>query len=146
MGTVYVAMSEAVLDVQRAIVACRSDNSGAELLFLGAVRNTNEGRTVKAVNYDGHRVLGCKILQDICEEAQSAFGHDLNLWLEHRLGLLAIGEVSLIVHVTSPHRDPAFKASRYAIEQIKLRLPVWKEEIYVEGDQEWLQGKSLVQA
>lgn len=143
MGEVFVGMTYGPLDIQKAITACHAENCGAEILFLGTVRNKNEGRAVKAVNYDGHLALGNKILEEICSEVKSKWGETLNLWIEHRLGFLSVGEVSLIIHVTSPHRDSAYMASRYIIEEIKLRLPVWKEEIYCEGDREWLKGQTL---
>ncbi|HEY8271428.1 MAG TPA: molybdenum cofactor biosynthesis protein MoaE [Pseudobdellovibrionaceae bacterium] len=145
MGKILVAMTESVLDVQKAIAHCRSEDCGAEILFIGTVRNINEGRAVSAVNYDGHKVLGEKILLELCLEAQAQWGDNMNFWVEHRLGVLKVGEESLLIHVTSPHRDSAYQASRYLIEQIKLRLPVWKEEIYWEGDTEWLKGQILNQ-
>ena len=143
MGEVFVRMTFDPLDIQKAITACRAKNCGAEILFLGTVRNKNEGRIVRAVNYDGHLIFGKKVLQEICSEAKFKWGEALNFWVEHRLGFLNVGEVSLIIHVTSPHRDSAYMASRYVIEEIKLRLPVWKEEIYCEGDKEWLKGQAL---
>ncbi|MFZ3228891.1 MAG: molybdenum cofactor biosynthesis protein MoaE [Pseudobdellovibrio sp.] len=143
MENIYVAMTSEILNINKAIETYRTDNCGAELMFLGTVRNLNEGRSVKAVNYDGHILLGNKILKQICLEAQSKFGKDLNFWIEHRLGLLNVGDVSLIIYITSPHRDSAYVASRFVLEQIKLSLPVWKEEIYCEGDKEWLQGQTL---
>ena len=144
-GKIYTSMTYEVLDLNRAVLGLRAAHCGAEILFLGTVRNENDGQPVEAVNYDGHLVLGEKILHDICVEAQKAesTNQDLNFWVEHRLGLLQVGDVSLIIHITSPHRDAAYKASRYVIEQIKLRLPVWKEEIYVGGKKEWLKGQSL---
>lgn len=143
MGKILVAMVESVLDAQKAINHCRAENCGAEILFIGTVRNTNEGRPVRAVNYDGHKSLGENILRELCLEAQSKWGGDMNFWVEHRLGLVKVGEESLLIHVTSPHRDSAYQASRYLIEQIKLRMPVWKEEIYSEGDTQWLTGQAL---
>lgn len=143
MGKEFVAFTREELIIQKAIESCRSDSCGAEILFLGTVRNINDGRRVDAVNYDGHRTLGENILREICFEVRTKWGDDLNLFIEHRLGRLKVGEVSLIIHVTSPHRDSAYLSSRYIIEQIKLRLPVWKEEVYTEGETVWLKGQPL---
>jgi molybdopterin synthase catalytic subunit len=143
MGNIYVSLTNDKLDAQKALDTCHADGCGAEILFLGTVRNKNEGRSVRAVNYDGHVTLGEKVLREICFEAQKKWGEDLNILAEHRLGFLNVGEVSLIIHVTSPHRDAAYMSSRYIIEEIKLRLPVWKEEIYVEGEKSWLKGQTL---
>ncbi len=145
MGKISTAITVNTLDISKALEFCHSENCGAEILFIGTVRNINEGRRVSGVNYDGHIILGEKILRDLCEEAQLKWGDDLNFWVEHRLGLLKLGEASLVINVTSPHRDAAYLASRYVIEQIKVRLPVWKEEIYCEGDKEWLKGQTLNQ-
>jgi molybdopterin synthase catalytic subunit len=143
VGKIAVMMTHDVLDVQKAVKFCRAENCGAEILFIGTVRNINEGRAVRAVNYDGHKILGEKILRELCLEAQSKWGEDLNFCVEHRLGLLRVGEESLLIQVSSPHRDSAYQASRYLIEEVKLRLPVWKEEIYCEGDKQWLKGQRL---
>lgn len=145
MEKIHVAITREELSVQRAIESCRSEGCGAEILFLGTVRNINDGRRVDAVNYDGHRVLGENILREICVEVREKWGDGLNLFVEHRLGRLNVGEVSLIIHVTSPHRDSAYLSSRYIIEQIKVRLPVWKEEVYAEGEAVWLTGMPLNQ-
>ena len=143
MGKVFVAFTREELNIQKAIEACRADGCGAEMLFLGTVRNLNDGRRVEAVNYDGHLALGESVLREICCEVRTKWGEDLNLFIEHRLGRLKVGEVSLIIHVTAPHRDSVYSSSRYMIEQIKLRLPVWKEEVYTEGDTAWLKGQPL---
>lgn len=145
MGKISTTITQKLLDISKALQFCHSDDCGAEILFIGSVRNTNEGRKVKAVNYDGHIILGEKILRELCEEAQLKWGKDLNIWVGHRLGMLNLGEASLLINVTSPHRDAAYMASRYIIEEIKIRLPVWKEEIYCEGDKEWLKGQTLNQ-
>ncbi len=143
MGKIFVAMTNAEINYLDALNQCRADNCGAEIMFIGTVRDVNDGRPVNSVNYDGHIVLGEKILKEICLEARSKWGEDLNLYIVHRLGLLNIGVSSLIIHVTSPHRDNAYQSSRYIIEQIKLRLPVWKEENYCDGDKKWLAGQTL---
>jgi len=145
MGKIFTEITKKSLEISRALEFCHSVDCGAEILFIGTVRNTNDGRRVRAVNYDGHIILGQKVLKELCDEAQQKWGKDLNFWVEHRLGLLNLGEASLLINVTSPHRDAAYMASRYIIEQIKVRLPVWKEEIYCEGDKEWLKGQTLNQ-
>ena len=143
MGKIFVSMTNKEINYREAIELCRSDDCGAEVLFVGIVRNKNDGRSVNSVYYDGHVALGEKVLNDICLEAKALWGEDLNLYVVHRLGLLNIGVESLIIYVTSVHRDNAYQSSRYIIEQIKLRLPVWKEENYCDGDKKWLVGQTL---
>ncbi|MBK7963737.1 MAG: molybdenum cofactor biosynthesis protein MoaE [Bdellovibrionales bacterium] len=83
MGKIYTSMSYDILDPNRAVLGLRAAHCGAEILFLGTVRNENDGQPVQAVNYDGHIVLGEKILHDICIEAQKveSTNQDLNFWV-----------------------------------------------------------------
>jgi len=117
--------------------------NGAELLFHGVVRNRNEGRAVKAVSYDVFAPLAEQTFREIGDEALARWGPDLRVVIVHRSGRLEVGEVSVIVVVSSPHRDEAYLASRYVIEQLKVRSPIWKQEHYADGDSEWLLGHSL---
>lgn len=119
--------------------------NGAQVLFWGLVRDLHEGRRVTAVTYDAFRPLAEATLRDIALEAQARFGSALRVAAFHRVGRLAVGEASVAIGVGSPHRDAAYQASRYVIEQIKVRLPVWKQEHYCDGDSAWLNGHSLRQ-
>jgi molybdopterin synthase catalytic subunit len=116
---------------------------GAQVVFWGLVRKLNEGRTVLAVTYDAHAPLAEKTLREIGEEARGRWGADLRVVIMHRTGRLEVGEASVVIGVASPHRDEAYQASRYIIEQIKVRSPIWKQEHYADGDSEWLAGHSL---
>ena len=127
-------------DVARAL---DGPEHGAQLVFWGLVRNTNEGRSVVAVSYDVHAPLAERTFQEIAGEAVERFGPELRVLIVHRRGRLAVGEASVVVGVASPHRDEAYQASRYCIEQVKVRSPIWKQEHYVDGDSEWLTGHSL---
>jgi molybdopterin synthase catalytic subunit len=109
------------------------------------VRDHNEGKKVSAVSYDVHAPLAEKTFREIGLEAQERWGHDLRIAIIHRAGRLEVGEASVVVGVGSGHRDEAFQASRYLIEQVKVRSPIWKQEHYADGDSEWLQGHSLRQ-
>lgn len=112
---------------------------GAVLLFLGTVRATNDGRVVAGMRYDSYGAMAEKVLDEIAAEAATRLGTD-RLAVVHRVGELAIGEVSVAIAASSPHRAEVFDAGRYVIEEIKKRLPVWKQEHYVEGGSEWLDG------
>jgi molybdopterin synthase catalytic subunit len=116
---------------------------GAEVVFNGTVRNTNEGRRVHAVTYDVFPPLAEQTFREIGEEALARWGPELRVVIVHRAGRLEVGEVSVTIGVASPHRDEAYLASRYVIEQLKVRSPIWKQEHYAEGDSEWLRGHSL---
>ena len=113
---------------------------GAVLLFLGTVRNHNDGRAVEGLEYEAYREMGEEVLAAIAGEAEERFGtHRIGLY--HRTGVLAVGEVSTVIAVATPHREEAYLASRYIIEEIKKRLPVWKKERYVEGETRWVEGQ-----
>jgi molybdopterin synthase catalytic subunit len=118
---------------------------GAEILFLGVVRDINMGKTVTAVAYDAFGPLAEKTLTEIASEAKIKWGQDLQVVIHHRTGTLKVGEASLAIAVSSRHRDESYQASRYIIEEIKERAPIWKKEFYLDGETEWLKGHALCQ-
>jgi molybdopterin synthase catalytic subunit len=113
---------------------------GAVLLFLGTVRDHNDGRPVSGVRYEAYVEMAERVLSEIAREAAERLGTD-RIAVVHRIGELAVGEASVAIAVSSPHRAEAFDACRYVIEEIKRRLPVWKEERYAEGASRWLEGQ-----
>ena len=117
--------------------------NGAENLFVGTVRNHNLGKKVLGISYDVFEPLAKQNFLEICQEAQEKWGKELDFYVVHAKGRLDIGGVSIVIAVGSPHRDEAFKASRYVIEEIKHRSPVWKLEHYEDGDSEWSKGCEL---
>ncbi len=104
---------------------------------------TNLDRPVVAVSYDAFGPLALNTFHAIAAEIQARWGDDLNVWLEHFQGRLEVGGASVVIAIGSGHRDESFAACRYAIEQIKHRSPIWKQEHYVDGDDEWIPGHSL---
>jgi molybdopterin synthase catalytic subunit len=132
-----VALVDREIDVA-ALIAEVSDNTcGASTVFLGCVRDVNDGRAVTAIEYSAYRSMAEREMAAIANEAQDAFGVS-RLVIEHRLGTLALGEVSVAVVAAHPHRTPALDANRYAIEELKRRVPIWKLEHYVDGTREWV--------
>jgi len=112
---------------------------GATLLFLGVVRDHADGRAVTRIRYEAYEEMAGSVLAAIVEEACRLLGTD-RIAVVHRVGDLSVGEVSVAVAVSSPHRSEAYEASRYVIEQIKQRLPVWKKERFAEGGEAWVEG------
>jgi molybdopterin synthase catalytic subunit len=141
---IEVLITDQVLDPVAALDHCSAPGHGAADLFIGRVRNINQGRQVKAVSYDIQPALCRNVFMEICEEARQQFGH-MHLWLAHRHGRLAIGEASVVAAASSRHRDESFRACRYLVEEMKHRAPIWKQEHYVDGDSEWVQGHALCQ-
>ncbi|OFZ12106.1 MAG: hypothetical protein A2Z20_07170 [Bdellovibrionales bacterium RBG_16_40_8] len=116
---------------------------GAQNIFIGNVRNHNFGKEVISVSYDAFQELAENIFLEICVEAEKQWGSDLRFVVVHRVGSLKVGESSIVVAVGSPHRDESYQASRYIIEQIKVRAPIWKKEFYTDGETEWVRGHTL---
>ena len=128
------------IDVAAVLARVGGPADGAVLLFLGTVREQNAGEPVRGMRYDAFDAMAADVLRGIVEEAGERYGLDC-VYAVHRAGELAIGDVSVAIAVSSPHRAEAYDASRYIIEQIKQRLPVWKQEHYVSGDSRWLEGR-----
>ncbi len=120
-----------------------SDAHGANLIFSGSVRALNHGKTVTAVHYDAFAPLCLKVFEELCQEAIQSIEPRARIALIHRLGELKVGELSVLIVVSTPHRDEAYRISRQVIENLKTRAPIWKKEIYETGETEWLQGHSL---
>ncbi len=115
-----------------------TDNAaGGYVAFEGWIRNENEGQEVLRLEYEVYEPLAIKEGAKIIEEAREKFPILLADCV-HRDGLLEIGECAVWVGVTSAHRDEAFAACRYIIDEVKIRLPVWKKEFYVNGDSGWV--------
>lgn len=110
---------------------------GAYASFEGWVRDRNAGRVVRGLRYEAHAALARSEGSRILEEARARF-EILDAACMHRVGELALGELAVWVGVTAVHRDPAFAACRYVIDEVKARVPIWKHERYVDGDAGWL--------
>ena len=110
---------------------------GAHLLFLGVVRDHSQGRGVTGLDYEAYESMADRTLALIASEASHRWGTD-RISVLHRVGELEVGDISTAIGVAAPHRGEAYEASRYIIEELKKRLPIWKREHFVEGDSEWV--------
>ena len=110
---------------------------GGYAAFEGWVRNLNEGREVRRLEYEAFESLAVREGERIIEEARIQFGVT-NARCVHRIGDLPLGEIAVWVGVSAPHRDEAFRACRYIIDEVKHRVPIWKKEHYVDGDSGWV--------
>jgi len=131
------AIVERPIDSAALIAEVASVTNGATLLFVGTVRETNDGRNVSGMDYTAYRSMAERELADIVREASSRF-ETSDVAVEHRLGTLGLGEASVAIAVAHPHRGKAYDASRYIIEELKKRVPIWKLEHYVDGTREWV--------
>jgi molybdopterin synthase catalytic subunit len=139
MAIAYAAVTSEPIDAARLLADCASPDDGAVLLFWGVVRNENDGRGVDQLEYSAYAEMAERTMRRIGEEAIERFGTG-DVRIVHRVGTLDVGDASVAIAVASPHRAEAYEASRYVIEELKRRVPVWKREGYVDGTREWVPG------
>jgi molybdopterin synthase catalytic subunit len=139
----YSAITTTPIDTAALLARVGGREDGATLLFLGTVREQNLGRPVRGMRYEAYVEMAEPVLAGIARETAAACGSD-RIAVEHRIGELEIGEVSVAIAVSTPHRAQAFDACRAVIETIKERLPVWKHEHYLDGDAAWVPGREPV--
>ena len=121
----------------------RDPACGAFSTFEGWVRNQNEGREVLELEYQAYEPLAVKEGSRIMAEASQRHGASRALCI-HRVGDLAIGELAVWVGVSAPHRDAAFAACRFIIDEVKHRVPIWKKEHYSDGNSGWVNSEACV--
>lgn len=126
------------LDPRPLVEAVRRDESGAVALFYGVVRNENMGRNVQYLEYDAYPEMAIKKMKEVAAEVRAKF-EVTDMGVLHRIGRLEIGETSLLVAVSSAHRAAAFEACHYAVDRIKQIVPIWKKEVWDDGEA-WIEG------
>lgn len=112
--------------------------AGAIVTFSGVVRSSNRDRTVEAIDYHAYEDMALRQLDCIEDEIENRW-QDVRARIVHRIGFLRVGETSVFIAVSAPHRPAAFAAARQAIERIKTDVPIWKKEIYPDGHA-WIEG------
>lgn len=132
-----VALVRRPLDPAALLAEVASVANGASIVFVGTVREVNDGRAVSGIEYTAYEAMAGRELEAIAREAVLQFGTD-DVVVEHRIGRLALGEASVVIAVAHPHRAEAYDASRFIIEELKRRVPIWKREEYVDGAREWV--------
>ncbi|MBM3890613.1 MAG: molybdenum cofactor biosynthesis protein MoaE [Verrucomicrobia bacterium] len=111
--------------------------AGALVVFEGRVRNENEGKPVRSLEYEAYADMATREGNQLLDEARQRFGA-LDIRCVHRVGRLQVGELAVWVGVSAAHRDAAFRACRYVIDELKRRLPIWKKEFYADGNAHWI--------
>ena len=110
---------------------------GAILVFLGVVRDVNAGRAVTGIEYSAYEGMAASELGDIARTGAERYG-PANVVIVHRLGELALQDASVAIVVAHGHRDEAYQLSRWTIEELKRRVPIWKCEHYADGTRQWV--------
>ena len=133
-------MSETAIDADSLLRGLEGERVGAVVVFEGRVRDHNEGRAVRGLAYEAYAKLAESEGARIIEEACSRF-EIVQVLCVHRIGELSLSELAVWVGVSAAHRDAAFAACRYVIDEVKARVPIWKREHYAGGEAEWLHAQ-----
>lgn len=136
----YAELTAAKLDVEKVLAKVGSPDCGAVSVFLGTTRNHFEGKRVVKLSYEAYAPMAKREMLRICDALRRQWKVK-NVALVHRLGEVPVGEASVLIAISSEHRQEAQAAVKYAIDEVKRRVPVWKKEIYEDGDTEWKENK-----
>jgi molybdopterin synthase catalytic subunit len=131
-----IEITDKPINVSAIIKAAESDEAGALNVFIGTVRAKTAGKKVIRLDYEAYEPMAKKEIQKIVESASKKW--TIQNWaVSHRVGVLAIGEVAVVVAISTSHRKESFEACQFIIDHLKLTVPIWKKEIF-EGGEEWV--------
>jgi molybdopterin synthase catalytic subunit len=132
-------ITDSPLNLEQLLKETEDQSCGGLVIFSGTIRNNNDGKDVVGISYDAHVTIAENSLRELEIEILGKFSVE-QCRIQHRIGKLVLGEPSVYVVVRSIHRAEAFEAAQYGIDELKRRLPVWKEEHYKDGASEFLKG------
>lgn len=132
-----ILLTKQPIDASTLEATLQDPSSGGVTIFIGRVRDHNEGRSVSALSYEAYPEMTEKVFGQIAEEAIKKFGVK-DVSIVHRIGELKIGDIAVWIGVQSAHRSETFRACEFAINELKQRAPIWKQEHYLDGRREWV--------
>ncbi len=132
MNTIDIQLLDKTLDTQFCIDFVNDPGSGGTALFIGTVRNQTKGKAVLRLEFEAYAPMAISEMQKIAAQIESKY-KALKIAIHHRTGVLAIGEIAVIIAVATPHRKAAFEACQYAIDTLKETVPIWKKEFFEDG-------------
>ena len=145
LHTKIIDIKERKISLTEAEKFISSSDYGASIYFTGTVRNQNNNKSVIGITYDSHDALVLKSFKEIYEETDKKLNIQKKaIFIEHAKGYLNLGEISIIIAIACKHRDQAYILSRYVIEEIKKRSPIWKKEHYTNNQSDWLKGNPII--
>lgn len=139
-----VRLTENEIDYHAITESVRSPRAGAVVLFLGTVREFTAEKQTTALDYDAYPEMAIAKMQELVAEAAQKWPV-IESVIEHRVGHLELGDVCVAVAVSSPHRLDAFEAGQFLIDELKIRVPIWKKENWIDGESEWVHPGSETQ-
>ena len=131
-----ILVTENPLEVEKAYAHAQAGNTGAVNIFVGTVRNKTDTRNVVNLEYEAYEGMAIKEMRKIAEEAASKWPVE-KIIIHHRVGKLRVGEATVVIAVSTPHRHDSFEACRYIIDTLKKAVPIWKKEVFENGE-EWV--------
>ncbi|MCH8233885.1 MAG: molybdenum cofactor biosynthesis protein MoaE [Bacteroidetes bacterium] len=131
-----ILVTENPLEVEKAYAHAQAGNTGAVNIFVGTVRNKTDTRNVVNLEYEAYEGMAIKEMRKIAEEAASKWPVE-KIIIHHRVGKLRVGEATVVIAVSTPHRHDSFEACRYIIDTLKKSVPIWKKEVFEDGE-EWV--------
>ena len=134
---VHAVLTRSPLDVAGITARVAHDGAGASSVFVGTVRDLNAGKGVLRIDYEAYEPMAARELAAVAAEVAERHA-GVRVAIEHRLGTLALGEASVVVAASHPHRAPAIAACSEAIELLKRRVPIWKREYFADGTVDWV--------
>jgi len=136
--------SKEKIDILKAEKFLSSSNFGAIIYFVGTVRDLNENKKVTGITYDSRDTMVIKSFEEIYKESETKLKiKDKAVFIEHVKGYVPVKEKSIIIGAACKHRDEAYNLSRFIIEEVKKKSPIWKKEHYTNEESEWLKGVSI---
>ena len=136
--------SKEKIEILKAEKFLSSSNFGAIIYFVGTVRDLNENKKVTGITYDSRDTMVIKSFEEIYKESETKLKiKDKAVFIEHVKGYVAVKEKSIIIGAACKHRDEAYNLSRFIIEEVKKKSPIWKKEHYTNEESEWLKGVSI---
>jgi molybdopterin synthase catalytic subunit len=121
------------IDLDEVLDSVKSPEAGAINVFIGTTRNRSDGREVVSLEYEAYEPMAVKLMEAIGAEARRRWGID-RFTIVHRVGRVEVGDASVVIAVSAVHRREAFEASRYVIDTLKRDIPIWKKEVFLDGE------------
>lgn len=133
----HTLLTDNPLSVDAAHSFCADPSAGATVVFTGNVRNVSEGEGVTGLTYEAFAERASEQLEALAADIARREPAAVAIWMEHRVGDLSVGEPAVVVAVSAPHRDAAFTAARWGIDELKATVAIWKQEHWAAGGAHW---------
>jgi molybdopterin synthase catalytic subunit len=133
MSDINILISDTTLSTEKCRQLVQRDGAGGQVVFVGTVRDQTKGKEVVRLEFEAYEPMAIKEMTKIAETIIQRW-NALAISIHHRVGSLGIGDIAVVIAVSTPHRDKAFESCQYAIDTLKDTVPIWKKEIFVDGD------------